>query len=97
MSPVELENLAGLRNLVAEVFVQASRDYRKLKACKWKTMKMDGANVLVEVELSRIREFFLSGGADAYMEFLERIELRGVDLWERLTSSKRGEFTSFIA
>ena len=52
---------------------------------------------LVEVELSRIREFFVSGGADAYMEFLERIDLSGVDLWERLTSSKRGEFTSFIA
>jgi hypothetical protein len=51
----------------------------------------------VEVELARIREFFLSGGADAYMEFLERIELRGVDLWERLTRSKRGGFTSFIA
>ena len=97
MSPVEQERLTGLRNIVAEVFVQAARDYRKLKACKWKTMKMDGAQVLVEVELSRIREFFLSGGADAYLEFLERIDLRGVDLWERLTSSKRGEFTSFKA
>jgi len=86
-----------LRNLVAEVFVQAARDYRKLKACKWERTKMDGATVLVSVELSRIREFFLSGGADAYMEFMDDIELGGVDLWERLTSSKRGEFTSFVA
>ena len=92
-----LENLAGLRNLVAEVFVQAARDYRKLKACKWKKMKMDGAHVLVTVELEKIEGFFLGGGADAYMEFLDEIELSGADLWERLTNSKRGEFTSFIA
>ena len=97
MSPREREEMVGLRNLVAEVFVQAARDYRKLKACKWERTKMDGATVLVSVELARIREFFLSGGADAYMELLDDMELRGVDLWRRLTSSKRGEFTSFRA
>ena len=83
--------------MVAEIFVQAARDYRKLKACKWKKMKMDGAHVLVTVELEKIGGFFLGGGADAYMEFLDEIELSGADLWERLTNSKRGEFTSFIA
>jgi len=97
MSPREREKMVGLRNLVAEVFVQASRDYRKLKACKWEKTKMDGATTLVEVELARIRGFFLNGGADAYMEFMDDMELSGVDLWERLTSSKRGEFTSFVA
>ena len=93
----EMERLFGLRNLVAEVFVQAARDYRKLKACKWKKMKMDGAHVLVEVELEKVKEFFVGGGADMYMEFLDDVELSGADLWERLASSKSGEFTSFRA
>jgi hypothetical protein len=97
MSPEDREEMAGLRNLVAEVFVQASRDYRKLKACREEKLKMNGATTLVEVELSRIREFFLGGGADAYMGLMDDMDLKGADLWERLTNSKRGEFTSFVA
>jgi len=97
MSPKEQDRLAGLRNLVAEVFVQAARDYRKLRDCGTVKTKVNGAIVVVEVELRKIENFFLGGGADAYIEFLEGLELSGADLWNRLTNSKGNEFTSFVA
>lgn len=97
MIPSEREEMAGLRNLVAEVFVQAARDYRRLRDCGTVKAKINGAIVVVDVELKKVEGFFLGGGADAYIEFLEGLELSGADLWNRLTNSKGSEFTSFVA
>ena len=97
MSPSEREEMASLRNLVAEVFVQAARDYRKLRDCETVKTKVNGTIVVAEVELKKIKSFFLGGGADAYIEFLDGLELSGADLWSRLTNSKGSEFTSFVA
>ena len=80
--------MVGLRNLVAEVVVQAARDYRKLRACKFEKTQMDGAKILVSVEMERIKRFFLKGGVDAYMELLDGLELEGSDLWDRLEGSR---------
>ena len=87
MSPSARTEMEGFRNIVAEVIVQAARDYRKLKKCKGEESKFDGAKVIVSVELQRIKEFFINGGADAYLEMMDGLDLRGVDLLERLDGS----------
>ena len=76
--------------MVTELLIYAVRDYRKLRACEWKTMKMNGATVIVALELERLREFFLDGGADAYLEFLGDSGLTGEMLWGELVSGREG-------
>jgi hypothetical protein len=87
MNPAAQTEMDSLRNIVAEVLVQAARDYRKLKGCKSATAKFDGAKIIVEVELERIKQFFTGGGADAYLELMDGLDLSGTDLWERLVGS----------
>lgn len=87
MNPAAQTEMDSLRNIVAEVLVQAARDYRKLKASKSASAKFDGAKIIVEVELERIKHFFTGGGADAYLELMDGLDLSGTDLWERLVGS----------
>tara|TARA_R100000808_G_scaffold6998_1_gene20583 strand:+ start:24231 stop:24506 length:276 start_codon:yes stop_codon:yes gene_type:complete len=89
--------LSGIQSMVAELLVYAVKDYRRLKACKGPTIRLDGARATVEVELEKLRSFFLDGGADAYLEFLGSPGLTGELLWSRLERGQGGAIVRLMA
>lgn len=52
MSPSARTEMDGLRNIVAEVLVQAARDYRKLRGVSLPRLSLTGPRLLLRWSLS---------------------------------------------
>jgi hypothetical protein len=59
----------GVEKLAAAVLMQAVTDYKKMKASKKETRKLEGSWVRRSVIMEEIEKFFSDeGGADFYLE-----------------------------